>query len=393
NDNSSRFGKYIQLNFKSGNIVGCTIEKYLLEKSRVVQTSQSERNYHIFYQLLRCNDSDLLQRLHLTNDLSKYKILNNFTDLCDNLMFDQLIDAFNTLNFTKEEIFNYFKIVSVILNLGNIEFYEEESVKIRNMDVLNLACNLLNIPVYKFVKYILHPNKSAGREEITVIHSIKQCKMIIEGVIKILYDYLFENIINALNKKLNGNCNFDNFIAILDIAGFEIFPFNSFEQLSINYTNEKLQQFFNHHMFILEQEIYRKEEIDWNYIDFGLDLKPTIDTIDKVFSILEDQCLLINSSDASFLLSLKSGFKINNDKLSFNKIEDSCFNVLHYAGKVEYNTDDWLIKNYDPYFTEIINLLSLKINDNLTSKGFFRTVSQLYKNQLDLLMNKLKKTN
>ncbi|KAG0416787.1 putative myosin heavy chain, partial [Dictyocoela roeselum] len=220
---------------------------------------------------------------------------------------------------------------------------------------------------------------------------------------------------------VNYNPNKTNFIGILDIAGFEIFKENDFEQLCINYTNEKLQQFFNHHMFILEQEIYRRENIEWNYIDFGKDLQPTIDMIEKnnpigIFAFLDEECVMPGANDQTFFDKLKNNIKSEKFKVSRFKEQ---FQLEHYAGIVNYRVKEWIRKNKEPYFENLSELLSKSGNDFISSmfkkhyevsngsestnkrnrepsfikKGYFRTLAQKHKEQLSILMRNLNRTN
>lgn len=198
-----------------------------------------------------------------------------------------------------------------------------------------------------------------------------------------------------------------SFIGILDIAGFEIFELNSFEQLCINYTNEKLQQLFNHTMFILEQEEYQREGIEWKFIDFGLDLQPTIDLIDKpmgIMALLDEECLFPKATDKTYVEKLVSAHSTHPKfkKSDFRGVAD--FSIIHYAGKVDYSANQWLMKNMDPQNENVLSLLQgsqdpfivhiWKDAESLgRAKGMFRTVSYLYKEQLANLMVTLRNTN
>lgn len=407
NDNSSRFGKFVQIGFVSGVIVGAHIEKYLLEKSRVTTINKNERSYHIFYSLLQGADKALKEELFL-GDVHDYAYLRSRTakiqGIDDAQEFKTLNASFDLLEISEAERKNFFKIVSVVLHLGNIDFeVENNQVSILNIAEVEIVCQLLEISTSGFLKCLLHPQVKAGNESFVNVRSKEQCVVIVEALAKILYDRMFDSVTEKINRCLSKSSRVDNFIGLLDIAGFEIFKENSFEQLCINYTNEKLQQFFNHHMFILEQELYRRENIEWDFIDFGLDLQPTIDLIEKnnpigILSFLDEQCLMPAATDKTLVQKIA---EIKNEKLCFNRLTDG-FVVNHYAGKVEYHVENWLIKNKDPFFENLADLLHLSSNAYISSlvslssevkqRGFFRTVSQVHKSQLKSLMDRLRLT-
>ncbi|ADM11386.2 myosin heavy chain [Encephalitozoon intestinalis ATCC 50506] len=408
NDNSSRFGKFIKIKFNGGNICGAHIEKYLLEKSRVTNQNRNERNYHIFYQLLGSEDQGLKKQLFLSGEPKDYRFLRGskfrIPGVDDAEEFKRLRESMDILGISRGEQNGYFGIVSAVLHLGNIEFREKDgAAEIANLDVAEKVCKLLNIPLTEFIKGLIHPMIRAGNEYVAQSRSKEQALKIVEGLARILYDKMFDSVIGRINMSLSSPHK-GNFIGVLDIAGFEIFEKNSFEQLCINYTNEKLQQFFNHHMFILEQEVYRKENIDWDFIDFGLDLQPTIDLIEKnnpigILSYLDEECVMPMATEKTFLGKLMKN--IRDEKFEVDRIRD-VFILNHYAGDVEYTVEDWLSKNKDSHseaLTSLIRMSSdetvskLSLEEEMIKKGFFRTVSQKHKEQLASLMSELRGTN
>lgn len=430
NYNSSRFGKFIKIAFDSGRITGATIEKYLLERSRVTNPNEGERNYHIFYQLLNCKDPELLKSLDLVPDIKKYKILKNTVEnipgVNDADEFKNTLNSMKILGFTDETVLSIFKIISAILHLGNIEFndlskgkkvYDENKAEIKDTTPVEKACKLLSIPFTSFIKTILNPISVLSNETLVRNRNSLQAENIINGFCKLLYENLFNEIIKILNNILRPAYT-DNFIGVLDIAGFEIFEKNDFEQFCINFTNEKLQQFFNHHMFILEQEIYEKELIEWNYIDFGHDLSPTINLIEKnnpigILAYLDEECLMPKGNENSLFLKLvqklsntneiKSNHSDTQGKAVFKPLKfTNGFILKHYAGETTYELTGWLEKNKEPFFSDIFDLIHKSGNDFIQKlvlkptekekKGFFRTVAQKHKEQLTALMNELNKT-
>lgn len=428
NDNSSRFGKFIQLKFKAGAICGARIEKYLLEKSRVTHQSPGERSFHVFYYLLKGAPDSLLEALGLVRDSAVYRCLGGSCEEDDVREFEQLAECFDCLGIPDPG--RYYRTVAAILHLGNIDFIESEDcvyVKdIANIDNGNMkneitdptdktgpnknasnmksteeACRLLNIPLTDFLREVLHPSFQAGSE--TVVHSRTRldCLKVVEGLMKMLYDTLFDALVFDINRILDSPHS-DSFIGVLDIAGFEIFQKNSFEQLCINYTNEKLQQFFNHHMFILEQEIYRNESIDWNFIDFGLDLEPTIRLIEGnnpigILSYLDEECVMPKASDHTLLAKIRSIKGVEGSLLT-----DS-FKIKHYAGVVKYEVCEWLDKNKDVHSESLHRLAGShstagsnspgSSEESFLKKGIFRTVSQSHRENLRRLMDLLRTTN
>ena len=199
--------------------------------------------------------------------------------------FKDLVNSMNIMGFSEEEQMEYFRCIAAILHLGCLDFNADEDdqaeISPKGQTQLEKAAHVLGIPVAELAKALLKPKIKAGRDWVTQARTIEQVKYSVEALTRALYDRMFSKLVERINQAITTNGSKTTFIGVLDIAGFEIFEKNSFEQLCINYTNEKLQQFFNHHMFILEQEEYKRENIEWTFIDFGLDLQPTIDLIEK----------------------------------------------------------------------------------------------------------------
>ncbi|PRT54838.1 Myosin type-2 heavy chain 1 [Wickerhamiella sorbophila] len=422
NNNSSRFGKFVRIEFSdAGAICGASIEWYLLEKSRVITQSAAERNYHIFYQLLSGASSNLKDKLLISHtekpaDFAYLaKSAHSIDGVDDAHDFKRLLEAFKTVGMSEDETNAIFVIVAAVLHLGNIEFKNESSDQGRfgNAAQVEKVCKLLGLSPDLFTKAVLKPKILAGREEVVQARSSTQAKLSIDALSKSLYERLFGHLVSLLNAKLKGGAqNATSFIGVLDIAGFEIFDTNSFEQLCINYTNEKLQQFFNHHMFVLEQEEYVAEKIEWDYVDYGADLQPTINLIEKtnpmgIFSCLDEDSVMPRATDATFTDKLAERWKDKNPKFQPSRLAKG-FVVSHYAGDVEYQTDGWLEKNKDPLSEPITELLQVSSNKLVkllfaqapTSESasrrrnsMLRTVAQRHKEQLSHLMSTLSKTN
>ncbi|KAK6542622.1 hypothetical protein TWF694_006566 [Orbilia ellipsospora] len=423
NNNSSRFGKFIRIEFTGkGQIAGAYIDWYLLEKSRVVKQSSGERNYHVFYQLLRGATRDLREQLLLTGDVDDYgytKSANkHIVGVNDKEEFDVLLRAFQVMGFSKEEQVAYFRNIAAVLHLGNLSIAgnQSDSARLPDRRQVEVICDVLGIPADAFSKGLINPRVKAGKEWVNQNRNADQVKQSVDALSKGIYERAFGSMVSRINQSLERRGEESGFIGVLDIAGFEIFESNSFEQLCINYTNEKLQQFFNHHMFVLEQEEYARERIEWKFIDFGHDLQPTIDLIELanpigIFSCLDEECVMPKATDKTFTEKLHGLW----DKKS-NKYRSSMFGqgfvLTHYAAEVEYSTESWLEKNKDPLNDNITRLLASSSHrsiaelfadcaedaeHSLTSrsrvkKGLFRTVAQRHKEQLSSLMTQLHAT-
>lgn len=431
NNNSSRFGKFIRIEFtRTGTIAGAFIDWYLLEKSRVVRLNAHERNYHVFYQLLKGADRSMKQEFMLdglgVEDFAYTRDGHGtIPGVSDQDEWNSLIEAFATMGFSDEEQFSILRTIAAILHLGNIAVVKES----RAADQARLAadakahankvCKLLGIPSEPFLQALLHPRVKAGREWVEKVQTPEQVRFAIDALSKGVYERSFGDLVTQINKQLDRTgmgLDDSRFIGVLDIAGFEIFEENSFEQLCINYTNEKLQQFFNHFMFVLEQEEYAREQIEWKFVDFGHDLQPTIDLIELpnpigIFSCLDEDCVMPKATDKSFTEKLHSLWDRKTSKYRPSRLGQG-FMLTHYAAEVEYSTEGWLEKNKDPLNDNITRLLAASTDRHVASlfadcadtdgdltvtrsrvkKGLFRTVAQRHKEQLSTLMAQLHST-
>ncbi|XP_073726882.1 myosin-10 isoform X1 [Misgurnus anguillicaudatus] len=459
NDNSSRFGKFIRINFDvTGYIVGANIETYLLEKSRAVRQAKDERTFHVFYQLLAGAGEHLKSDL-LLEGFNNYRFLSNgnipIPGQQDKDNFQETMEAMHIMSFSHEEILSMLKVVSAVLQFGNIVFKKERNTDQASMPENTAAqklCHLLGMNVMEFTRAILSPRIKVGRDYVQKAQTKEQADFAVEALAKATYERLFRWLVHRINKALDRTKRQGaSFIGILDIAGFEIFQLNSFEQLCINYTNEKLQQLFNHTMFILEQEEYQREGIEWSFIDFGLDLQPCIDLIERpanppgVLALLDEECWFPKATDKTFVEKLVQEQGTHGKFQKPRQLKDKAdFCIIHYAGRVDYKADEWLMKNMDPLNDNVATLLHQStdkfvaelwkdeiqnfqrasfydvsslhespgevdrivgldqvagMNETAfgatykTKKGMFRTVGQLYKESLTKLMATLRNTN
>jgi len=421
NNNSSRFGKFIRIHFgTSGKLSGGDIEVYLLEKSRIVYQLKAERNYHIFYQLMSCGRPDLVESLQLTTNPKDYFWVSQGVVKVDGMddkeEFDLTDEAFEVLGFDPEDKMGAFRITSGVCNFGSMTYKQkprDEQAEVDSVDVADIVSYLFGVSSPEFCKAITRPRVKVGNEFVNKGQNMEQCYNSTGALAKATYKNLFNWVAMKLNVTLETNLPRNYFVGVLDIAGFEIFEFNTFEQLCINFTNEKLQQFFNHHMFVLEQEEYKREGIEWTFIDFGMDLADCIELLEKpmgVFSILEEESIVPKATDDTFRDKLYSTHQKKSPAFSKPKVikkGGADFLVAHYAGEVGYNVDGWLFKNKDPLNQSVLELFRKSSNvlmpqlfpvpKEVTGKkkgkgGGFQTVSALYREQLNKLMTNLRNT-
>ncbi|XP_005377131.1 PREDICTED: myosin-6 [Chinchilla lanigera] len=429
NDNSSRFGKFIRIHFgATGKLASADIETYLLEKSRVIFQLKAERNYHIFYQILSNKKPELLDMLLLTNNPYDYAFVSqgevSVASIDDSEELMATDSAFDVLGFTAEEKASVYKLTGAIMHYGNMKFKQkqrEEQAEPDGTEDADKSAYLMGLNSADLLKGLCHPRVKVGNEYVTKGQNVQQVYYSIGALAKAVYEKMFNWMVTRINATLETKQPRQYFIGVLDIAGFEIFDFNSFEQLCINFTNEKLQQFFNHHMFVLEQEEYKKEGIEWEFIDFGMDLQACIDLIEKpmgIMSILEEECMFPKATDMTFKAKLYDnhlGKSANFQKpRNIKGKPEAHFSLIHYAGTVDYNILGWLEKNKDPLNETVVALYqksSLKLMATLFSsyasadtgdsgkgkggkkKGSsFQTVSALHRENLNKLMTNLRTT-
>ncbi|XP_054741851.1 myosin heavy chain, muscle isoform X13 [Anastrepha obliqua] len=430
NDNSSRFGKFIRIHFgPSGKLAGADIETYLLEKARVISQQSLERSYHIFYQIMSGSVPGVKEMCMLSKNIYDYRIVSQgkttIPDLDDGDEFQFIDQAFDILGFTAQEKQDVYKITAAVMHMGGMKFKQrgrEEQAEQDGEEEGGRVAKLFGCDTAELYKNLLKPRIKVGNEFVTQGRNVQQVTNSIGALCKGVFDRLFKWLVKKCNETLDTQQKRQHFIGVLDIAGFEIFDYNGFEQLCINFTNEKLQQFFNHHMFVLEQEEYKREGIDWAFIDFGMDLLACIEMIEKpmgILSILEEESMFPKATDQTFaekLVNTHLGKSAPFQKPKPPKPGQQAahFAIGHYAGVVAYNITGWLEKNKDPLNDTVVDQFKKSANKLLVEifadhpgqsgtaeqakggrgkkGGGFATVSSAYKEQLNSLMTTLRST-
>ncbi|KAI1096852.1 putative myosin MYO2 [Rostrohypoxylon terebratum] len=379
NDNSSRFGKYIEIMFDSKtNIIGARIRTYLLERSRLVFQPLKERNYHIFYQFLAGATDKERQDLTLL-PVEQFDYLNQgnsptIDGMDDKAEFIATKSSLKTIGVDETQQSGIFNLLAGLLHLGNVKIgaSRNDSVLAPTEPSLERACSILGIDATNFAKWIVKKQLVTRGEKIVSNLTQQQAIVVRDSVAKYIYSSLFDWLVEVINRSLATDevlSRVSSFIGVLDIYGFEHFAKNSFEQFCINYANEKLQQQFNSHVFRLEQEEYVREQIDWKFIEFS-DNQPCIDLIEGrlgILSLLDEESRLPMGADEQFVTKLHHNF--SGDKNKFYKkprFGKSSFTVCHYAVDVTYESEGFIEKNRDTVPDEHMEILRATTNKFLS---------------------------
>ncbi|XP_010231102.1 myosin-11 isoform X2 [Brachypodium distachyon] len=414
NNNSSRFGKFVEIQFdKCGKISGAAIRTYLLERSRVCQINSPERNYHCFYFLCSAPSEDI--KRYKLGDPSSFHYLNQSAcikvdGISDAEEYLATRSAMNTVGITEQEQEATFRVVAAVLHLGNINFVkgrDADSSALKDEKArfhLNAAAELLMCDREELENVLIKRKINTPEGVITTTVDHNSATVSRDGLAKQIYCRLFDWLVNRLNASIGQDANSECLIGVLDIYGFESFKTNSFEQLCINYTNEKLQQHFNQNVFKMEQEEYNREQIDWSYIEF-VDNQDVLDLIERkpggIIALLDEACMFPKCTHESFSQKLYEKFK-NNKRFSKPKLSRTAFTIQHYAGDVTYQSDHFLDKNRDYVVVEHEELLNASkcsfvsglfpsvLEEN--TKSSKSSIANRFKGQLHELMETLSST-
>ncbi|KAM4596555.1 unconventional myosin-Va isoform 1-T1 [Fundulus diaphanus] len=367
NDNSSRFGKYIEIGFDNRyRIIGANMRTYLLEKSRVVFQADEERNYHIFYQLCASANQPEFKNLRLSsaNDFlytrqGRSPVIEGIDDAKE---LRTTRHAFTLLGINESYQIGLFQVLAAILHLGNVEIKDRDSdssLIAPNNRHLTAFCELVGVTYQDMSQWLCHRKLKTATETYIKPLPRLQATNARDALSKHIYAKLFNWIVEHVNKALITNVKQHSFIGVLDIYGFETFEINSFEQFCINYANEKLQQQFNMHVFKLEQEEYMKEQIPWTLIDF-YDNQPCINLIEAkmgILDLLDEECKMPKGSDDSWAQKLYNTHLKTCSLFEKPRMSNRAFIIQHFADKVEYQCEGFLAKNKDTVNEEQINVL------------------------------------
>lgn len=384
NNNSSRFGKYMEIFFTPGGaIIGGKVTQFLLEKSRVISQSLGERNFHIFYQLF--TDKTLKKTLMLDTPNS-YNYLNKskcteVPDIDDAKEFVETKNAMTAMGISKKDQDRLFELLAAILHLGNIGFTPTgDGCRVSNVDVLQLVAKFFYIEPKKLETALITKTVEAGGRKSLYMSPLRveEAIYVRDALAKSLYSLIFDYIVALVNASIDSmqhgteskNPKTNLSIGILDIYGFEIFENNSFEQLCINYVNERLQKTFIELTLELEQKEYAAEGIKWEKIPY-IDNSPCLQAVDAkmgIFSLLNEACL-VKKNDMQFLESLKQNIRNPSMLFKDTDIQKGLFTVKHYAGDVIYSVTDFVQKNTDSMFQSLVTMMSTSTCP--TIKGLF----------------------
>lgn len=415
NDNSSRFGKYINIYFsKKGIIEGANIEQYLLEKSRIVFQNKGERNYHIFYSLVTGLPADEKKKLELSHP-ADYSYLNSGNMLTcdgrnDGLEFADVRSAFKVLNFPEDQVWGIFSLLASILHLGNLKFKafnfnNIESSEVSDMVNANRIATLLGVSKTTFCEALTKKTLVVQGDKVVSTLTASAATEGRDALVKAIYGHMFEYIVEMINKTLFKDQNLSSgSVGILDIFGFENFNSNSFEQLCINYANENLQQFFVKHIFKLEQEQYEKEGITWTNINYT-DNQENLDMIGlkpmNLLSLIDEESKFPKGTDITLLSKLTSNHSTKSCFITPKSSHEHRFGVKHFAGDVFYEVKGFLDKNRDMLTPDMKDMIAS--SNNLFLKTLFAngpaaaqsgsrkvvSLSHQFKTSLDALMKTL----
>uniref|UniRef100_A0A3P8WFA8 Myosin XIX n=1 Tax=Cynoglossus semilaevis TaxID=244447 RepID=A0A3P8WFA8_CYNSE len=414
NNNSSRFGKYIQLQLDRYPLFGASVQTYLLEKTRVACQPANERNFHIFYQMMKGATEEQRKEWKMLHGQHFAWLPKTEKEIEEDCIHETL-EAMGHLGIDKERQRQIFMVLAGLLQLGNVNVSSsvDESqtwdIEKESKDFLEKAAELLCVPFDELWECLRVRTLKAGKQSILKPCSQAECRLRRDCLAKVTYARLFEWLVKLVNKSISADKSmWCNFIGILDVYGFECFQKNLLEQLCINYANEKLQQHFVAHYLRAQQDEYVSEGLQWSFVKYQ-DNQSCLDLIEgspSIFSLLNETSRLNRTPDAKTLRVRLEMELCNNTHISWNKFSNvPHFTVAHYAGQVDYHLEGMVEKNKDPVPPELISLLQKSENvllreifinrdtDRLIAKDLNKiTVVSKFKNSLENLMKILNTT-
>ncbi|XP_050389741.1 myosin-VIIa [Patella vulgata] len=418
NDNSSRFGKYIDIHFTDkGVIEGAKIEQYLLEKSRIVSQAKDERNYHIFYCMLMGMTREDKNKLELTEAKDYFYLIQGKSITCegrdDTKEFADIRSAMKVLMFKDDEIWEILKILATLLHIGNIQYNaieldHLEATEIQDISHINSAARLLQVDAQSLVDSLTTKTIFTSGETVTSTMGLAASLDVRDAFVKGIYGRMFIWIVEKINaaifKPMSASSHYRKSIGVLDIFGFENFNKNSFEQLCINYANENLQQFFVRHIFKLEQQEYNLEGINWQHIEF-VDNQDALDMIAvkpmNIMALVDEESKFPKGTDTTMLNKLHQHHSDNQNYLKPKSSHVTSFGLNHFAGVVFYDAKRFLEKNRDTFSPDLVNLINNSkskfinklFNEDMSMGTDTRkkspTLAAQFKRSLDALMKTL----
>ncbi|KAK3508827.1 hypothetical protein QTP70_009605 [Hemibagrus guttatus] len=368
NNNSSRFGKYIQLQLNSSQLlVGASVQTYLLEKTRVAFQAPNERNFHIFYQMMKGATEEQRQEWEMPRD-QKFTWLPNAEKTLEEDCFQETVETMISLGIDAHKRAQIFRILAGLLQLGNVNFSPAPESEPCGLDqhskgFLEKTAALLRVPAQELRECVSVRALRAGKQSALLKPcSQRECVVRRDCLAKVIYARLFDWLVGFINSSMYADdSKWCNFIGLLDVYGFECFLLNNLEQLCINYANEKLQQHFVAHYLKAQQEEYVSEGLQWSFIRYQ-DNQRCLDLIEgnptSIFSLLNEECRLNRASDAKQFRERLQNELSDNSSMSWDKFsKQPHFIVAHYAGKVSYQIEGMMEKNKDPVPPELLSLL------------------------------------
>ncbi|KAK9510703.1 hypothetical protein O3M35_005438 [Rhynocoris fuscipes] len=371
NDNSSRFGKYVEISFNSNYVMtGACIQHYLLEKSRIKSQNSGDRNYHIFYSMLSGLSFNEKKSLHLTSAADYFYLKQGGCLQCpgrdETVEFSELKDALITLKFNEDETHEMFKVLASILHIGNLNYEStikdnDDACDVKDNDHLQMMSTLLGFEKSQLIEVLTNRTITVQGNRVVSHLTEHQALTKRDAFAMALYTRIFTYVLTKINKSISDHLTSKTVsTGILDIFGFENFLINSFEQLCINYANEHLQQFFVQHVFKIEQEEYKNEGIDWENLEFK-DNQNVLNLLGGkqtgILMLIDEQSRFPKGSDDGYLVKIKHYYSDHNHFCQSKSDVSKSFGIRHYAGVVTYSIEGFVEKNMNTLSSDWLDVV------------------------------------